>query len=117
MRSMRRMTCLNSCVVPCCVDVGGAAVCGAKSTSATYPADCTLPAVPDPSCPTVSAPIDAQGTLRMFEGCCNAAQGKCGVVGWTRPGCITSSTFVLLPDPPSSCGSSLDAGAAEDAGP
>jgi hypothetical protein len=107
---------MNPCVVPCCIDVGDTTMCGAKSTSATYPAECTLPAVPDRSCPTVSAPIDAQGTIRMFEGCCNAAQGKCGVVGWTRPGCITESTFIALPNPPSSCGASTDAGAAEDAG-
>jgi hypothetical protein len=103
----------NVCVAPCCVDVAGVATCAAKSLSPDYPADCTLPAVPDPACPTLTATLDTTGP-RTFTGCCNLAKGKCGIVSPTRPGCITESVLVTLPDPLESCGS-VD-GSAEDAG-
>jgi hypothetical protein len=101
----------NACVVPCCVDVAGVATCGAKSTSVMYPADCALPATPDPACPTLSAVVDGSGTAMLFTGCCNVEQGKCGVASPVRPGCITQSLLVTLPDPLQSCDSgSVDAG-------
>jgi len=62
----------NACVVPCCVEVAGVTTCGAKSTSEIYPAECTLLAMPDPTCSTVTAVVDTSGAM-MFEGCCNLA--------------------------------------------
>jgi hypothetical protein len=43
------------------------------------------------------------------------AQGKCGIISSVRPGCITMSTLVMLPDPPLACDGSSDGGT-EDAG-
>jgi hypothetical protein len=100
---------MNPCVVPCCVDMGGVQACGAKSTAAMYPAACTLPAAPDPSCPAV----ESMGM--MFNGCCNVAEGKCGIVSTVRPGCITQSMLIMLPDPPLTCDGSSDGGV-DDAG-
>jgi hypothetical protein len=96
----------NQCIVPCCVMHNGAEMCGAKSTNPMYPTECSLPAVADPSCQDV----EAMGMT--FEGCCNPMQGKCGIISTVRPGCITSSQLIMLPDPPASC----SAGAGDDAG-
>lgn len=109
----------NACAVGCCLEVGGVATCGVKSTSMQYPAECTLLAVPDPSCPTESTIIDPLGTIGMFAGCCDVALGKCGIVSPVRPGCITQPRDLTLPDPLQSCGGSVDGsadGGADDAG-
>jgi hypothetical protein len=105
---------VNPCVVACCVEMGGVAMCGAKSTLPAVPAACTLPAVPDPSCPAVLGFLDLLGTPGMLPGCCNVALGKCGVVSRVRPGCITESAVSQIPD--RSCGGSADGGL-DDAGP
>lgn len=99
----------NACIVPCCVEQNGRSVCAAKSTSPMYPAECTLPAMPDPACP----PLEAMGN--MFQGCCDVALGKCGFISTARPGCITESQFVTLPEPLLDCSGGEDAGT-EDAG-
>jgi hypothetical protein len=80
--------------VPCCIEVNGQQKCGAKSTSEQFPAACALPAVPDSQCPAVSG---AMGGGEM-AGCCNSELGKCGIISSARPGCITESTFVEIPD-------------------
>jgi hypothetical protein len=98
---------MNTCVYSCCATVGGAQVCGAKSTNPMYPTACEPPATPDPSCPAAMS----QGTT--LAGCCNVAQGKCGIISSVRPGCITTSTLIMLPDPPLACDGSSDAGAAD----
>lgn len=93
----------NPCVVPCCIEVNGQSKCGAKSTSNMFPAACTLLAVADPSC----ADVDD------MQGCCNHAKGKCGIISSARPGCITESMFVEIPD--KACAKTPDNEA--DAGP
>jgi len=100
---------MNMCVIPCCATVGGAQVCGAKSTNPMFTGACEPPALPDPSCP----PVDAMGM--QLQGCCNVAQGKCGIISTVRPGCITQSTLIMLPATPLSCDGSGDGGS-EDAG-
>lgn len=94
----------NMCVYACCAQVGGAQVCGAKSTNPMFATECVPPATPDPSCP------DADAMGMTLKGCCNAAQGKCGIISSVRPGCITQSMLIMLPDPPQSCTGSDDAG-------
>jgi hypothetical protein len=96
---------MNPCVVPCCVTQGGKERCASKSTAMGVSTDCSLNATPDPACPDA----DSMGT--KFVGCCNAAQGKCGIISTLRPGCITQSMLITLPDPPQACTAS-----AEDAG-
>jgi hypothetical protein len=78
----------NPCVVPCCMEINGQSKCGAKSTSNMFPAACTLLAVPDSSCSAVDD----------MQGCCNYTLGKCGIISSARPGCITQSSFVQIPD-------------------
>lgn len=99
---------MNQCIVPCCAQQNGAEVCGSKSTSPMFPStECQLPATEDPSCP------DVEGQGMTFQGCCNAAQGKCGIISTVRPGCITSSQSLTLPDPLQSC---TPGGGGDDAG-
>jgi hypothetical protein len=100
---------MNTCVYPCCAAVGSAQVCGAKSTNPMYPTGCEPPATADPSCPAVMS----QGM--PFQGCCNIAQGKCGIISSVRPGCVTMSTLITLPNPLLACDGSGDGGA-QDAG-
>jgi hypothetical protein len=104
----------NPCVVPCCIEVDGKSKCGAKSTSEMFPAACSLPAVADDQCPPVSGGMGGE-----MMGCCNYEQGKCGIISTARPGCITMSTFVEIPDktcskPTTNTGD--DAGMGPDAG-
>lgn len=99
---------MNNCIVPCCAMQGGKPVCGAKSTNPMLSTMCEPAAVPDPSCPD----FDNMGT--PLKGCCNAAKGQCGIISTVRPGCITSSMLIMLPDPPKACtGSGDDAGVAD----
>jgi hypothetical protein len=98
---------MNTCVYACCATVGSAQVCGAKSTNPMYATGCEPPATADPSCPAAMS----QGTA--LQGCCNAALGKCGIISTVRPGCITTSTLIMLPDPPLACDGSSDGGAAD----
>jgi hypothetical protein len=98
---------MNQCVYPCCATVGGAQVCGAKSTNPMFATQCEPPAAADPAC----APVMAMGMT--FQGCCNVAQNKCGIISTVRPGCITQSTLIMLPDPPLACDGSGDGGAAD----
>jgi hypothetical protein len=84
----------NPCVVPCCIEVDGQAKCGAKSTSEQFAAVCALPVEPDSQCAAVPG---AMGGDEM-AGCCNYDEGKCGIISSARPGCITTSTFVEIPD-------------------
>ena len=98
---------MNNCVIPCCAKLGGADVCGAKSTNPMLATACEPPATPDPACP------DADGMGTPLKGCCNAAMGKCGIISTVRPGCITSSMLIMLPDPPKACSASDDAGVAD----
>ena len=88
---------MNPCVVPCCVKVDGKDVCASKSTTMGFEAACTLPAVADPACP------DLEGMGMPFKGCCNAEKKKCGFISTLRPGCITESSVVTLPDPLVDC--------------
>jgi hypothetical protein len=83
----------NPCVVPCCIQVNGQSKCGAKSTSEMFPAVCSLPAEPSTDCPEVTG-----GMGGAMQGCCNYEQGKCGIISTARPGCITQSTFVEIPE-------------------
>jgi hypothetical protein len=104
----------NPCVVPCCIEVDGKSKCGAKSTSEMFPAACALPAVADDQCPPVSGGMGGE-----MAGCCNYDLGKCGIISTARPGCITMSTFVEIPDktcskPATNTGD--DAGVGPDAG-
>jgi hypothetical protein len=85
---------MNTCIAPCCIEVNGKPTCGAKSTSTQFPAACSLPPVADPTCPVVAG---AMGGAEM-AGCCNAELGKCGIISSARPGCITESMFVEIPD-------------------
>jgi hypothetical protein len=98
---------MNMCVYACCATVGGAQVCGAKSTNPMYATGCEPPVTADPACPDLMA----QGT--SLKGCCNVAQGKCGIISTVRPGCITMSSLVMLPNPLLSCDGSADGGAAD----
>ncbi|HET6331586.1 MAG TPA: hypothetical protein VFG30_00140 [Polyangiales bacterium] len=98
---------MNMCVYACCATVNGAQVCGAKSTNPMYATACEPPTTRDPSCPAVMS----QGTA--LEGCCNVAQGKCGIISTVRPGCVTMSTLVMLPNPPLTCDGSSDGGGAD----
>jgi len=100
----------NTCVVACCATVGGAEVCGAKSTNPMYTTQCEPPAVADPACP------DVESQNGPLEGCCNAAQGVCGIISTLRPGCITMSTLIELPEDPQACSGTPDDAGAEDAG-
>lgn len=88
---------MNPCVVPCCVTVDGKERCASKSTATGFTTECVLQAEPDTSCPNV----DAMGTPLM--GCCNAEQKKCGIISTLRPGCITESMLVMLPNPLQEC--------------
>lgn len=106
----------NPCVVPCCVEVDGKPKCGAKSTSEMFPAACAVPAVADPACPPVSGGMGGE-----MAGCCNYEQGKCGIISTARPGCITESMFVEIPDmacskPATEPSTDVDAGLEPDAG-
>ena len=102
----------NQCVIACCASVGGQEVCGAKSTNPMFTGACEPPAVADPSCPDV----DNQGT--PLEGCCNQAEGVCGIISTVRPGCITESMLIELPENPQACTVTTpdDGGVEEDAG-
>lgn len=103
----------NPCIVPCCIEVDGQPKCGAKSTSEQFPAACALPVEPDSQCPAVPG---AMGGDEM-AGCCNYELGKCGIISSARPGCITESTFVEIPDQACSRPDDDDAGVDEpDAG-
>ena len=95
----------NTCVYSCCATVGGKEVCGAKSTLAMFPTACEPPVTPDPACP------DLEAMNMPFEGCCNVAMGKCGFISPVRPGCITMSQAVMLPNPLLACSTGM-----EDAG-
>jgi hypothetical protein len=75
-----------------------------------FATECTLPAVADSACPDV----DSNGMA--IKGCCNSAQHKCGIISTLRPGCITQSTLVTLPDPLQSCGGTGDDAGVGDAG-
>jgi hypothetical protein len=86
----------NPCVVACCLEINGQSKCGAKSTSNMFPAACTLLADPDPACPAVE----------NMPGCCDHTLGKCGIVSSARPGCITQSAFVQIPN--NTCAKSSD---------
>ncbi|HKU38113.1 MAG TPA: hypothetical protein VJR89_08200 [Polyangiales bacterium] len=101
---------MNQCIVPCCATKNGAQVCGAKSTNPQYPTGCEPPTVEDTSCP----PFDAMGM--QLKACCNAAMGKCGIISTLRPGCITTSSVIMLPDPPQACSAGGDDAGAGDAG-
>lgn len=90
---------MNTCIVPCCVQEGGKEMCGAKSTAMGLTTECTLPAKVDPDCP--QAIDDGNGGTLM--GCCNAKQKKCGIISTLRPGCVTSSMLVTLPNPLQDC--------------
>ena len=83
----------NPCVVPCCVEVDGQPKCGAKSTSEQFAAACALPVEPDPQCPAVNGGMGGD-----MQGCCNYEEGKCGIISSARPGCITESMFVEIPE-------------------
>lgn len=102
----------NPCVVPCCISVGGQERCGAKSTAAMLITECAAPVAEDPSCPAAD---DGMGS--SLPGCCNAGLKQCGIISSLRPGCITESQFITLPDPPIACtpGGDGDAGI-DDAG-
>ena len=103
---------MNQCIVPCCITENGAESCGAKSTNPMYLQTECQPAATtaDPNCPAV------EGNGMMFDGCCNAAQGKCGIISTVRPGCITTSMAVMLPNPLLSCSAGGDDGGTDDAG-
>jgi hypothetical protein len=101
---------MNMCVYACCATVNGAQVCGAESANPMFATGCEPPAVVDPTCPDV----DNMGT--PLKGCCNVAMGKCGIVSTVRPGCITSSQLIMLPENPLSCDGSGDGGVPDDAG-
>jgi hypothetical protein len=104
---------MNSCVIPCCLQVDGQERCAARSTSMTFATECALPAVEDPECP------DVPGDPQPYQGCCNPVQKKCGIISTVRPGCVTQSQFIELPNPPKDCGSTTpeeDAGVEPDAG-
>ena len=65
--------------------------------------ECVPPAVPDPQCPDVDAmatPLALSLGIfgGTFKGCCNAGQHKCGFISGLRPGCLTESLLVTLPD-------------------
>jgi hypothetical protein len=124
---------MNPCIVPCCVSVNGHETCASKSTAMGFSTECTMPGTPDPSCPDLSAggglgglgaglgggmtttPADggmAAGGMGMaFKGCCNAGTHTCGFISTLRPGCITQSSVVMVPNPPQAC-----TGASEDGG-
>lgn len=90
---------MNTCIVPCCVQEGGKEMCGSKSTAMGLTTECTLPAKVDPDCP--QGIDDGNGGTLM--GCCNASQKKCGIISTLRPGCVTSSMLVTLPNPLQDC--------------
>jgi hypothetical protein len=94
----------SPCFVPCCLQFEGQETCGLLGTMPGFITDCTLPAMPDPTCQEVP----------QFEGCCVLTQHKCGIIGGFAPGCQTTSQYVTLPKVPNSCG--LDGGAAMDGG-
>jgi hypothetical protein len=100
----------NQCVIACCATVAGAEVCGAKSTNPMYTTGCEPPVSADPDCP------DLEGQGNPLEGCCNTAQGVCGIISTLRPGCITMSSLITLPDPLQACGSTSDDAGTDDAG-
>jgi hypothetical protein len=93
----------NPCSVPCCLQVGGRERCGFRGTSLAFKTECTLPAVPDPTCDEVV----------QFEGCCDERLHRCGIIGGFAPGCQTTSAFVTLPKVPKTCGLDSDAGEAD----
>lgn len=99
----------NSCFVACCMQVDGEERCGLRGTSRAFNTECVAPAAPDPSCDEVP----------QFQGCCNMAEHKCGIIGGFSPGCTLQSSFVTLPENPKACGlDSEDAGTSEgDAAP
>jgi hypothetical protein len=105
---------MNTCIVPCCIQEGGKELCGSKSTAMMLPTECTLPAKVDADCPQM---ID-DGNGGTLMGCCSAKLKKCGIISTLRPGCVTESTLVTLPNPLQACTPSSgepDAGA-PDAG-
>jgi len=93
----------NPCMIPCCIKQGDKEVCASKSTAMNFSTECVLPAVPDPQCPDIDA-LATNLALSMgigggrFKGCCNAAERTCGGISGIRPGCITESLLVTLPD-------------------
>ena len=71
----------------------------------SFSTECVLPAVPDPRCPDIDAmatPLARSMGIfgGTFTGCCNARQHKCGFISGVRPGCVTDSLLVTLPDLP-----------------
>jgi hypothetical protein len=111
----------NPCIVPCCIMQGDKEVCASKSTATSFSSECALPAVPDPQCPAVNATGTPLATLLgvaggVFTGCCNAAQHKCGIISGIRPGCVTESLLVTLPDLQACSEASNDGGPDLDGG-
>ena len=97
---------MNMCVVPCCVKVNGKDRCASKSTAAMLSTECSLPAVPDSQCPDVAGGMGMGmmgGGGMSFKGCCNAQKKKCGIISTLRPGCITESMLITLPNPLQDC--------------
>lgn len=90
---------MNTCIVSCCINVGGKETCGSKSTAMGLVTECSGPITPDPSCPKIE---DGQGG--MLEGCCNASKKKCGIISTLRPTCVTESMLITFPNPLQECG-------------
>jgi hypothetical protein len=86
-----------------------------------FSTECALPAVPDPRCPDVNAaatPLAVSLGIGggLFKGCCNAAQHKCGIISGVRPGCITETLLVTLPELRACSEASDDGGTELDGG-
>lgn len=95
---------MNTCIVPCCVQEGGKEMCGSRSTAMNLTTECSVPAKVDADCPQMIS--DGNGGTLM--GCCNTKQKKCGIISTLRPGCVTSSMLITLPDPLQDCTPSVD---------